>query len=389
MKKLIESIESIQKNTLKGTKEALRNLFELATTLSSSQVDEIHSSYPSGPESYLISLVRACVLINEGEQEEAFKIAMDTLAEMDKGDTRALDGVLASLWTVIRITSTATGKNMLSNYLLGLFKNREYRNAETTTVIINSILMYFQRRELYDEAYTFLRHTKLPEGADVGHSSVFHYLSSVVYLMAGEYAMAEQMVNQAIVKSTDPLFTQEYRKVHILTQLHLGKHPNRVYFQNNPGLGVYQKILLAIKSCSLDLFNQAVAESKSILKEDGMYQAVVRLESAVQKENVRRVGVVYTKISLSAAANVLGVSEESAVFLLQKAISEGLITGYIDKNTNEYISNENEDQRPSSLKIEEMLGLANTLAMLKKHEPIKKKSLEEMQADMTYAEYQM
>lgn len=389
MEKLRKSMEHIEQNTLKGTKEALKPLFEIATEASSKEIKELFMQLKKEPETYFLSLFLAASLINEGRDKEAFEIAINTLHKMEGNSMRVLDGVIANLWTVVRVTSDGSEENLLPLYLRALYTNREYRNVESTTVLINTILMHLQKKEMYDEAYTFLKHTQLPEGANVGHSSIFYYLSSIVYLMAEEYAKAEEMINQAIVKSVDNVFVRQYKKVYLLAILHQGKHPSREFFRSAPGLDSYQKLLLTIKSCSIEMFYRVLEMYKEEFKKDFLYQAVSRLETAVQKENVRRIGVVYNRISISAVASILEVSEESAIFLLQKAISEDIISGRISMESSEYISEEEEKRQRGSLPVEEMLTLANNLAMLKRHEPVKRKTLDEMKTEMMYNEYQM
>jgi len=389
MEKLRECVEHVERNTLKSTRDALRNIYEIATTVDSGTIEKYLREVSHPSSRYLLSLFLSCAYINEGKYAEALELSQRTLREMENVNTRALDGVIAGLWSTVRIAGNITDANTLRDYLVGLSANREYQNVESITVLVNNILMYLRKKDMYDEAYTFLKHVELPETADVGQAAVFYYLSSVVYLMAGEYSLGEKMVNLATVKSTDSEFTKECRKVHVLVSLHQGRHPNRAYFQKNPGLEVYQRVLLSIKSCSLEVFCREVEEIKEELKKDGLYQAVVRLEAAVQKEHVRRIGVVYTRISLASVGGMLGVSEESAAFLLQKAIEEGAISGYINRETREYLSLEKKPEIRTGLKIGEMLSIANNLTMLKKHEPIKKKSLEEMQTEMSYSEYQI
>ncbi|KAI5189047.1 26S proteasome regulatory subunit N3 [Nematocida sp. AWRm77] len=389
MERIEESIQSVEKNTLKGTKDALKHLFDISAEVPSAHLEGLLDMQSSSLSRHLLQLFLGWAYVKEGAHKSALKVARTALGEVGKINPRALDGVVAGLWSVLRVSSTALGENPLPEYLVGLAANREYQNVESTTVLINSILMYLRQEEMYDEAYTFLKHTKLPENAEVGHSSVFYYLAGIVYLMAGEYGTAEKMVNLAIVKSTDEFFTTECRKVHVLACMHQGKHPHRKFFEENAGLEMYQKLLLSIKSCSLSMFYKALEEGKESLKKDGMYQAVIRLEAAVQKEHVRRIGMVYTRISLEAVGSMLGVSGESAVFLLQKAINEGIISGHISMKTQEYISVEKRTEAREGLRIEEMLSIANTLTMLKKHEPIKRKTLEEMQAEMIYNEYQI
>lgn len=391
MERVQESIEQVKKNTLKGTKEALRNTYDIVSQVSTEELKDILNQNPEKPIKYLLLLFLSMSYIYNENYEEALQISTETIEEISKEQSRTLDNILASLWTATRISSTFLERDILSMYLLGLAEAREFQNIETVTVIINSILMYLQKKELYDEAYTFLQGIDLPVEADVGQSSVFHYLASIVYLMAEEYGLAENAINKAIVKSTDSEFTEECKKVYVVASMHQGKHPGREFFMENRKVKEYQKILLAIKSCSLEKFREAVEEEEGELKTSGLYHSVLRLETAVQKEQVRRIGVVYTKIFLRSVGDMLGVSEESAAFLLQNAIEEGAISGYIDTKAGEYVGIEREagKEKKGTLKIEEMLNVANSLAMIKKHAPIRKKSLEEMQAEMTYNEYRI
>ncbi|KAI5179787.1 26S proteasome regulatory subunit N3 [Nematocida sp. AWRm80] len=389
MDKVAESIEKITRNTLNSTKDSLKNIFEIGMSTSENELKEVLNKTENELSRYLVELFIAAVYIKEERYKEALDLSMEIIRKISNGNMRALDSLMAYLWSVVRIASNRTGVNMLKEYLLAFTVNREHQNIESTTVLINNILGGLEDRRMYSEAYTFLKHTKLPEGADVGQSSIFYYLSSIVYLMIEEYQEAERMINLAIVKSTDPVFTREYKKVFVLAAMHQGKHPTREYFISNPGLENYQRILLAIKSCSLERFYSTLEELKEHFKADGLYQGIKQLSVAVHKEHIRRIGVIYTRITIQAISNMLEVPEESALFLLQKAISEGVITGYIDSTTQEYIITDKRQESATTLNIEEILGMAKTLTMLQKHAPIKTKTLEELQTEMNNNEYQL
>lgn len=389
MEKLEESILEIEKNTLKSTKKALQSMFAICSEVTTDELERKREESTSESARRMLSLFLAASHIREERYENALAIAKEALETMKEKNARALDGVLAGLWSAVRISSSRLGIDMVSEYLLGLAENREFENTETTTVLTNAILMGLRSSKRYDEAYTFLGQVSLPENADVGQCAVFAYLAAVINLMAGEYGVAEALATQATVKSTDEDLTVECKKVLVLALMHQGRHPNREYFQKNPGLEQYQRVLLAIKSCDLQIFEQALSEGKKQFLIDGLWEAILRLECAVQKERLRKIGVVYSRISLEAVGNMLGVTEESAAFLMQRAIDEGIITGEVCLDAGIYQALDSEPEKHTAPKVQDMLALANALVMLRKHEPVKKKSLEEMKGDMAYNEYQM
>lgn len=389
MEKLEESISEIEKNTLKSTKKALQSMFAICSEVPTTELERKQAEPTSESARRMLALFLAASHIREERYGDALSVAKEALETMKEKNARALDGVLAGLWSAVRISAARLGVDMISEYLVGLAESREFENTETTTVLTNAILMGLRSRRKYDEAYTFLGQVSLPESADVGQCAVFAYLAAVINLMAGEYGTAEALATQATVKSTDEDLTVECKKVLVLSLMHQGRHPNREYFQKNPGLENYQRVLLAIKSCDLQVFEQAVSEGKNQFLADGLWEPILRLECAVQKERLRKIGVVYSRISLGAVGNMLGVSEESAAFLLQRAIDEGIITGEVCLDSGIYQALDGGSEKHTAPKVQDMLALANALVMLRKHEPVKKKSLEEMKGDMAYNEYQM
>lgn len=429
-KHVVESLLLVRNNTLQTTRDALKVLFSVATEVPSEELLSMRSGWPGAvrdavrgkggkasedededkmdivrdPESdleagaamapsmeYLLSLFLAAAYVAEKNYAEAFKVSEEALKRMEQEDTRAFDSIIAAYWTLVRISSNRLGIDVTRSYFRGLAISREFENVETVSVLINCILMSLISSRMFVEAHTFLTNTQWPEKSDVCQSAVYCYQAALLRLTAGEYQMAKHAINLAMVKSTDVLFTRRCEKVLVLVSLHMGVHPRREFFRSKEPLVPYQRLVLVVKSCSMDLFADACSRHREVFERDGLWQVVRRLRPCVLREHVRKIGVVYSRISISDTSGMLGVGAESAVFLLKKAIDDGIVKGRIDPDAGVYVSVS--DQKTSDLKtiprIEEMLFISNQLAMMKKHEPIKRKTIEEMKVDMSYDEYQI
>ncbi|EIJ87324.1 26S proteasome regulatory subunit N3 [Nematocida parisii] len=375
MDKVHDSIKSINTGTLQGTKDSLKSLYEIISTVDINDLLNLQTQTPQS--NYLIQLLITTKYIYTNNYTMAYNTAINIINNIQYNNTiTILDSLLSIIYTTIRISTNMLNINILQEYLISLSKLKEYNCTDTITVVINSILIYLDNNNMYDEAYIFIR------GIDESYmnkSSVYNYYASKVYFICGEYKLSYYYINKAIINSTDSVYTDKCTDLLYIISIY---NNNYIMYSDN----VYNSIYRAVKSGDIDKYNSIVEYNISKISKDKLYGVVSGLECVVYKERVRRICNIYSRISISTVSTILGVSKESVMYIISDIISDGSITGSIIRD--EYISEDKVITR-DCLNTEDMLSVSHTLTMIKKHVPVHKKTIEEMQMDMAYNEYRI
>ena len=103
----------------------------------------------------------------------------------------------------------------------------------------------------------------------------------------------------------------------------------------------YFEVTKAVRIGDINQFSETVAKHADALKRDGNYSLVLRLRQNVIKTGIRTISLSYSKISLKDICIKLQLdSEESAEYIIAKAIRDGVIDATIDHQHGFMQSNE-------------------------------------------------
>jgi 26S proteasome regulatory subunit N3 len=129
-------------------------------------------------------------------------------------------------------------------------------------------------------------------------------------------------------------FYQASTKLLIVVELLMGDIPDRALFRQpslEHALEPYFKLVQAVRVGDLQGFLRVVQLYSNTFHRDGTYTVILRLRQNVIKTGVRMLSLSYSRISLREICIRLGVeSEESAEYIVAKAIRDGVIEATID-----------------------------------------------------------
>ncbi|OAG31375.1 hypothetical protein NEIG_02397 [Nematocida sp. ERTm5] len=375
MDKVHESIKNINKGTLQGTKDSLKSLYEIISTVDIN--DLLNLQTQTIQSNHLIQLFISLKYIYTNNYTMAYNTSINIINNINyNNNITILDNLLSIIYTTIRISSNILNINILQEYLTSLSKLKEYNCTDTITVVINSILIYLDNNNMYDESYIFIQGIS---ESYMNKSSVYNYYVSKVYFICGEYKLSYYYINKAIINSTDSIYTDKCINLLYIISIY---NNNYINYSDN----IYNSIYMAVKSGDISKYNSIIQYNNDKIINDKLYYIVSGLECVVYKERVRRICNIYSRISISMISDILSMSMDSVMYIINGIISDGSITGSIISG--EYIS-EDKVITNDYLSTEDMLSVSHTLMMIKKHAPIRKKTIEEMQMDMAYNEYRI
>jgi len=120
----------------------------------------------------------------------------------------------------------------------------------------------------------------------------------------------------------------------VVVELLMGDIPDRAIFRQpalERAMHPYLLLVQAVSVGDLDGFLNIVQTHSSTFRRDGTYTLILRLRQNVIKTGIRMMSLSYTRISLRDICLRLGLdSEESAEYIVAKAIRDGVIEATLD-----------------------------------------------------------
>jgi 26S proteasome regulatory subunit N3 len=84
-----------------------------------------------------------------------------------------------------------------------------------------------------------------------------------------------------------------------------------------------------VKQADLERFDEILVQHRSEFMGEGLYFVIRRLAQNVVQEGIRKISLVYSRISIGDAARLLRMSEEDVEHLVQKTIRQGFVKGRV------------------------------------------------------------
>jgi 26S proteasome regulatory subunit N3 len=130
-------------------------------------------------------------------------------------------------------------------------------------------------------------------------------------------------------------FSQTATKLLLVVQLLMGDIPERATFRLASMERALQPYLLLVQAVRVGLlgeFETAIKQHGETFRRDGTYTLILRLRQNVIKTGIRMMSLSYSRISLRDICIRLNLeSEESAEYIVAKAIRDGVIEASLDR----------------------------------------------------------
>jgi len=212
------------------------------------------------------------------------------------------------------------------------------KDADTQASVTVLLLRNYISTADITQADLLVSQTQFPTTASNNHVCRYLYYLGRIRAIQLSYTAAHEHLISATRKSpthqTAAGFYQTATKLLIVVELLMGDIPDRAVFRQpslERALSPYFKLVQAVRVGDMQGFTKAVEESVAQFRKDGTYSLILRLRQNVIKTGVRMLSLSYSRISLRDICLRLGVeSEESAEYIVAKAIRDGVIEASID-----------------------------------------------------------
>ncbi|KAJ6441042.1 26S proteasome non-ATPase regulatory subunit 3 [Purpureocillium lavendulum] len=213
------------------------------------------------------------------------------------------------------------------------------KDIDTQASVIVLLLRNYLLTSHISQADLLVSHTQFPENAVNNQVARFLYYLGRIRAIQLRYTEAHEHLTAATRKAPSSNcavgFSQTATKLLMVVELLMGDIPDRATFRLpslEDALHPYFLLVQAVRVGNLEDFEIAIADHADTFRRDGTYSLILRLRQNVIKTGIRMMSLSYSRISLRDICIRLHLgSEESAEYIVAKAIRDGVIEATLDR----------------------------------------------------------
>ena len=212
------------------------------------------------------------------------------------------------------------------------------KDVDTQATVMTLLLRNYLSASHISQADLLISHNSFPAAAANNQIARFLFYLGRLRAIQLQYTDAHGHLIGATRKSPASSsargFYQASHKLLAVVELLMGDIPDRSIFRQpalERAMHPYFLLTQAVSVGDLDGFLKTVDAHSATFRKDGTYTLILRLRQNVIKTGIRMMSLSYSRISLRDICLRLGLdSEESAEYIVAKAIRDGVIEATLD-----------------------------------------------------------
>ena len=212
------------------------------------------------------------------------------------------------------------------------------KDSDTHATVTTLLLRNYLALSHITQADLLISHSEFPAAASNNQIARYLYYLGRIRAIQLSYTEAHEHLIGATRKSpATPSaggFYQAASKLLVVVELLMGDIPDRAIFRQpslENAMQPYLSLVQAVRVGKIEGFLNVVQTHNALFRRDGTYTLILRLRQNVIKTGIRMMSLSYAKISLRDICIKLDLeSEESAEYIVAKAIRDGVIEATID-----------------------------------------------------------
>lgn len=326
------------------------NAFDEASSKMEVDTDKTKSSTKEVlPEidTYLSILVQI-YLYDRKEIQKGAKFSTGLIERLRTLNRRTLDSLAARVYFYYSLffeeiaplpPSPAATVTSIRQPLLAALRTAVLRkDVDTQATVMTLLLRNYLSTSHISQADLLISHNHFPQSASNNQIARYLYYLGRIRAIQLQYTEAHGHLIGATRKSPSSHsargFYQASHKLLVVVELLMGDIPDRAIFRQaalERAMHPYFLLVQAVSAGDLDGFLNIVNTYSSTFRKDGTYTLILRLRQNVIKTGIRMMSLSYSRISLRDICLRLGLdSEESAEYIVAKAIRDGVIEATLD-----------------------------------------------------------
>jgi 26S proteasome regulatory subunit N3 len=290
---------------------------------------------------YLYLLVQI-YLLDQKKYEQGAEFSTALVEKVHSLNRRTLDSLASKVYfyyaRFFELLPAPAIVNIRPQLLASLRTATLRKDIDLQATLITLLLRNYLQTSDITQADHLVNKTKFPESAANNLIARYNYYLGKIKAIQLDYSGAHEQLVSAIRKAPQTPaavgFLQAANKLNIIVELLMGDIPDRATFRDprlQKALDPYFLLVKAVRVGELDPFFATLQKNSDTFKKDGLYSLVYRLRQNVIKTGIRMMSLTYSRISLRDICLRLGLeSEESAEYIVAKAIRDGVIEATLD-----------------------------------------------------------
>lgn len=284
-----------------------------------------------------LHLLTLIYLLDQEKIQEAVEFSTLLAKNVHSANRRTLDAIAAQVYFYYsrahELLSTQALVSIRPQLLASLRTATLRKDVDTQATIITLLLRSYLATSHINQADLLVSKTSFPTTATNNLIIRYEYYLAKIRAIQLEYTAAHEHLTSAIRKAPQAPaaagFVQAANKLNVVVELLMGDIPERALFRQpmlEKPLKPYFLLVQAVRVGKLDAFQDVLDQYGNSFKKDGTYTLVLRLRQSVIKTGIRTMSLSYSRISLRDICVRLRLdSEESAEYIVAKAIRDGVI----------------------------------------------------------------
>lgn len=297
-----------------------------------------------------IHLIIQIYLLDIKEYEKGAIFSQKLVEKLQTYNRRSMDKISAKIYFYYSYFWEMQGKlSEIRPVILTAQRTATLRHdSETTAMTIILLLRNYLHYNLYSQADRLVSKINFPESATNNLIARYLYYLGRIRAIQLDYTSAHSHLVGAIRKAPQGTaaagFLQAAHKLNIIVDLLMGGIPERSIFRQpvlEKALIPYLQIVQAVRKGDITLFTDAFNKHDNKFRLDGTSSLILRLRQNVLRTGIRMMSISYSRISLRDICLKLHLdSEESAEYMVAKAIRDGVIEASLEHEKGYMQSNE-------------------------------------------------
>ena len=290
---------------------------------------------------YLHLLVQI-YLLDQKKIDEGAKYSVNLVEKLQSLNRRTLDSLASKVYfyyaRFFELLPDFAIVNVRAQLLASLRTATLRKDIDLQSTLITLLLRNYISTNDITQADQLVTKTKFPESAANNLIARHNYYLGKIKAIQLDYSGAHEQLVSAIRKAPQTPaaagFLQAANKLNIIVELLMGDIPDRATFREprlQKALHPYFLLVRAVRVGELEAFFVILNSHADTFKKDGTHSLVLRLRQNVIKTGIRMMSLTYSRIPLKDICLRLGLeSEESAEYIVAKAIRDGVIEATLD-----------------------------------------------------------
>ncbi|KAJ5884967.1 hypothetical protein N7495_009477 [Penicillium taxi] len=298
-------------------------------------------------DAYLSVLVQI-YLFDQQQIQKGAEFSTNLIERLRTLNRRTLDSLAARVYFYYSLffeqiaplaPSPAAAVTNIRQPLLAALRTAVLRkDVDTQATVMTLLLRNYLSTSHITQADLLISHNSFPAAASNNQIARYLFYLGRIRAIQLQYTEAHSHLIGATRKSPTSQcargFYQASHKLLVVVELLMGDIPDRAVFRQpalEKTMHPYLLLAQAVSAGDLDGFLNIVNTHSSTFRKDGTYTLVLRLRQNVIKTGIRMMSLSYSRISLREICLRLKLdSEESAEYIVAKAIRDGVIEATLD-----------------------------------------------------------